>query len=75
MSGLARDIASLAPLSVQGAKAAIQVVAEKLGRARVADPEGVKGIDDLVARAYASEDLAEGMRAIADRDSPRFKGR
>jgi enoyl-CoA hydratase len=69
---LARQIAELAPLSVQGAKRTIGLVAEELlGRA----PEDVESVAaGLVAEAYSSADLQEGLNALADKRAPRFKG-
>jgi len=71
----AEDIAALAPLSVQGAKRAIAVVTEALANARSTDPDAVQALDELVARAYDSADLQEGMRAAAEKREARFEGR
>jgi enoyl-CoA hydratase/carnithine racemase len=68
----AGDIAQLAPLSVQGAKKAIQTVVDHLGGARRSDPEAVARIDQLVAEAYSSADLQEGLSALAEKRPPDF---
>lgn len=75
VAGFAAEIASLAPLSVRGAKKAIQAVAAHLGGTRPADPDRAAEIDSLVAQAYASDDLAEGLRAMTEKRPPRFEGR
>lgn len=74
VQALAGQIASLAPLSVRGAKNAIRAVADHLGGMRSAHPDRVAEIDRLVAEAYASTDLAEGLRAMTEKRPPRFEG-
>ena len=71
---LAAGIGSLSPLSVQGTKRSIQAVVDHLGGARSSNPASVSEIDELVAAAYSSEDLQEGLRAMNERREPRFKG-
>jgi enoyl-CoA hydratase/carnithine racemase len=72
--GFAEELAQLAPLSVQGAKRSIRQVVEHLSGARTTDPHGVNEIDELVRQAYESWDLAEGLRAMADKREPGFRG-
>ena len=71
----AADVAALAPKSVQGAKHAIAVVEQALSDARRTHPGEVAGIDDLVAVAYRSDDLQEGLAAMGDRRPPRCGNR
>jgi len=67
---LAGEIAASAPLTVRGHKRALNLVAEAqwLG-------EGARAaIAGLEARAFASDDLREGMAAFAEKRSPNFHG-
>lgn len=72
---LCRKIAANAPLSVQGAKRTIEVVADDLSDARRRDAEAVEEIDRLVVEAYNSSDLSEGIRAMSEKRPPEFEGR
>lgn len=70
----AQEIAHLAPLSVQGAKRAINQVARQMTDLRGAAPERSAEIDELVASAYNSEDLQEGLSAMTNKRPADFKG-
>lgn len=64
---LAAQAVPLAPLSQAGSKIGFDT--------HVDHPTQVARYEDAFARAWASEDLAEGQRAFTERRSPRFRGR
>ena len=68
---LAGQIAGLAPLTVQGHKRSLNLAAE----AQALGPDARAEIAGLEARAFASDDLREGMAAFAEKRSPTFGGR
>ncbi|HEY3833057.1 MAG TPA: enoyl-CoA hydratase-related protein [Acidimicrobiia bacterium] len=68
---LAAHIASLAPLTVQGHKRALNAVTESLVLTDAARSE----LETLEAKVFASDDLAEGMAAFAEKRAPTFRGR
>lgn len=70
---MALAIAALAPLSVQGAKRAIRAITVERS-VRKNNPEAALEVDALVAEAYASGDLGEGIRAMTEKRPPDFKG-
>ncbi|HYP22933.1 MAG TPA: enoyl-CoA hydratase/isomerase family protein [Actinomycetota bacterium] len=70
----AQEIADLSPQSVQGAKRSIGLVERALVEARRTHPDEVAEIDGLVAAAYGSTDLQEGLAAMAERRPPRWEG-
>ena len=70
---MALAIAGLAPLSIQGAKRAIRAITEERS-VRKNNPEAALEVDALVAEAYASGDLGEGIRAMKEKRPPDFKG-
>jgi enoyl-CoA hydratase/carnithine racemase len=72
---LAEEIAGLAPMSVQGAKRAINLIADHIGGARSTRPDEVAAMDALVAQAYRSADLVEGLKAMAEKRPPNFTGK
>ncbi|MDQ4124295.1 MAG: enoyl-CoA hydratase/isomerase family protein [Actinomycetota bacterium] len=71
----AQEVAALSPKSVQGAKQAIGLVERSLSQARRTHPGEVTDVDDLVAAAYGSADLQEGLAALTARRPPRFDDR
>ena len=73
-SDLAREIAGLAPLSVQGAKSAISAVSGAAINLRAHAPDVAADVDELVAEAYRSSDLQEGLRAMTEKRPPDFRG-
>jgi enoyl-CoA hydratase len=68
---LAGEIASSAPFTVQGHKRSLNLVAESMWLADGARKE----IADLEARAFASDDLQEGLSAFAEKRAPNFEGK
>jgi enoyl-CoA hydratase/carnithine racemase len=66
---IAEEIAELAPLTVQGHKRALNLVAGGVDATALAE------MRELEARAFASDDLQEGLAAFADKRAPRFEGR
>ncbi|HJR44999.1 MAG TPA: enoyl-CoA hydratase/isomerase family protein [Actinomycetota bacterium] len=71
---LGAELAQRAPLSVQGTKVAIQAVVDHVGSTRAARKHMVEELDRLVAAVYASRDLQEGLRALAEKRPPNFEG-
>jgi enoyl-CoA hydratase len=68
--GIAGEIAAFAPLTVQGHKRSLNLVAEQLWLNKRARDE----IERLEARAFASADLQEGMAAFSEKRTPNFTG-
>jgi enoyl-CoA hydratase len=68
---VAEEIAASAPLTMQGHKRALNLVAE----AQALSPEARAEIAALERAAFASADLREGMAAFAEKRTPQFRGR
>jgi enoyl-CoA hydratase len=68
---VADEIAASAPLTMQGHKRALNLVAE----AQALSPEARAEIGALERAAFESDDLREGIAAFAEKRSPKFEGR
>jgi enoyl-CoA hydratase/carnithine racemase len=66
---LAAEVAELAPLTVQGHKRALNLVAGGV------DTTALDEMRALEERAFASRDLREGLAAFSEKRPPRFEGR
>jgi enoyl-CoA hydratase len=71
---LAGEIAAMAPLTVTGHKAALNAVARHMGYTRGEDDDVIGELDALVAQAFASDDLKEGLAAFSEKRPPDFAG-
>jgi enoyl-CoA hydratase len=67
--GWADEIAALAPLTIAAHKAALNTLEMPVGTGDDA------AVHAAVARAWASDDLQEGIAAFRDRRRPQFRGR
>jgi enoyl-CoA hydratase len=68
---LARELATLAPLSLSGHKRSLNLVAG----ARALGTTARQELAGLEARAFSSDDLQEGLAAFAEKRPPHFEGR
>jgi enoyl-CoA hydratase len=71
VTAYAQRVAANAPLTVQAAKAAVQL----FERYSIADDAGTAEVEALVNRCFDSADYAEGRRAFMAKRTPRFSGR
>jgi enoyl-CoA hydratase/carnithine racemase len=71
---LAEDVASNAPLSVRGSKAAIRAVLRHEALDRDRHASSFVPHDEAALRALTSADVAEGLRALGEKRPPDFKG-
>jgi enoyl-CoA hydratase len=67
---LANELAALAPLSVEGHKHALNLVAS----ARALGATARQELAGLEARAFSSDDLQEGLAAFTEKRPPQFEG-
>ena len=72
---LAEAVAGAAPLSVRGAKRGIGIVRRSASVDRGMEGGPAAGYDALVAEAFGSHDLGEGLAAFRERRRPEFGGR
>jgi enoyl-CoA hydratase/carnithine racemase len=69
---IATEMAGNAPLSQRGNK---RVIAELLAQEGKLDPETAAELVQLRRASFASEDMREGIRAFAQKRTPRWQGR
>jgi enoyl-CoA hydratase/carnithine racemase len=67
---LADELASAAPLAMAGTRTTLR----RLGRPPLSEADRA-ALEEVRARAFASQDAAEGRAAVRERRPPRFRGR
>lgn len=74
VSAMATAVAEAAPLSIRASKRGVATVAGNLRLDRSTRAHLLGDFEMMAARAMASDDLREGLSALAERRPPRFSG-